>query len=215
MAANDEGELPQELLKYRFKPSPTLQKTRKAVASLPNVAAMEQTRLNMMAQERELTKQETQSWRDTFLEAALGHKSGSLISQLLVKHKILYDKVIERQRKNRHLLERSQQEERSHLAAQFQQESWKIQQAAKKQAQARLEAEVERRRTLRIEGQGAEGAERAGAMEVAEALEGAASAPNGPADVGWGQSAGSGRTMPLPFRGVKSSTEAAKASQLP
>ena len=47
----------------------------------------------MMAEEREAAKKELDKWRQDFLAAALGREPGSCISQLLNKHKIIYDKV--------------------------------------------------------------------------------------------------------------------------
>lgn len=47
----------------------------------------------MVAEERAVAQKELDKWRQDFLTAALGREPGSCISQLLNKHKILYDKV--------------------------------------------------------------------------------------------------------------------------
>ena len=61
--------------------------------------AVSETRARMVAEEREVAQKELDKWRQDFLTAALGREPGSCISQLLNKHKIIYDKVWTRARK--------------------------------------------------------------------------------------------------------------------
>ena len=51
-------------------------------------------------------REEVERWREEFLNAALGSEPTSCIGQMLVAHKLAYDKTIDRQRKQRHELVR-------------------------------------------------------------------------------------------------------------
>ena len=50
-------------------------------------------RAAMVEEEQEVTKREMDAWRESFLAATISHKSGSVLSQLISRHKQEFDKV--------------------------------------------------------------------------------------------------------------------------
>lgn len=58
------------------------------------------------------------------------------MGQMLARHKLAYDKAVDRQQKKRHAFEQAQQEAWKALEASFRIEAWRLQHQAKKQVWA-------------------------------------------------------------------------------
>lgn len=140
-AVHKDAELPAQLSKYRYRSSRELVNMQENVERLAASGRLKQA---AEWQERavKLEEQETESWRETLLRVALsGDNQSSMLSQLLIKHQVTYNKLLDRQAKQAHSQEVRWQQEMANLEGTFRVDRWKEVDTCKKQAMMRERAE--------------------------------------------------------------------------